>query len=131
MRNYVELIGRAGADPVFKVLEKGTEFASMNIATTESYLDKDKQRVEVTDWHTVVGWRGVAKSMSHIKKGKLVCVIGKMKTRKYTDKNNVEKYITEVFADDVIFLERMQEGTKSEPEVDGNRKSNKSDISMI
>lgn len=135
MRNYVELIGHCGADPVVKTTENGQDFASVNIATTDSYKDKQDNWVNITDWHMVVSWRYNAKKLSKAKKGSLVCVIGKSKTRKYTDKNGAEKYITEVVADEIILLDKTGE-KNSKPEgdtgnsVNGNNQTRNSGIQM-
>jgi len=121
MYNRVELIGRPGADPVVKKIGNDQDFASMNLATNESYKDKNTgDMVQITDWHNIVAWRHVARSLSHVKKGKLIMVIGRLKTRKYTDKDGHEKWITEVVADEVFFMEKMGNdkvaGAKNEPD---------------
>jgi single-strand DNA-binding protein len=132
-RNYVELIGRPGADPEYKVVANDQEFASMSLATSESYKDKKTgDKVELTEWHNIVGWRHIAKSMSLIKKGKLVMVIGKIKTRKYQDKKDgSDRWITEIVADEIQFLERMNVGPSTAPEASSDHKPQSSGSSKI
>jgi len=131
MLNRVELIGRPGADPVVKTLESGLEYGTMNLATSESYFDKEKnERVQITDWHQVVAWRHLAKSLSYIRKGKLIMVIGRLKTRKYTDKQGAERYITEVFADEIHFLERMDDKTSTAKESDFDKTDRRGNLEM-
>lgn len=120
MRNYVELIGNCGADPVVKKTDNGQDFASVSIATTDNYKDKNGEWVNITDWHMVVSWRHNAIKLGKAKKGSTICVIGKSKTRKYTDKNGAEKYITEVVADEVILFEKSDKKASGPEEDTGN-----------
>ena len=104
--NKVILIGNLGKDPEVRRLENGAVVASFSIATSESYTDKKTgEKIENTDWHNIVVWRGLAEiAEKFIKKGMKVYVEGKMKTRSWQDKENVTRYTTEVVADELNIL---------------------------
>jgi single-strand DNA-binding protein len=88
--------------------------ARFSIATSESYSDKNSgEKKEVTDWHNIVLWRGLAKvAESYLKKGMKVYVEGKLKTRTWQDENNQTRYSTEVVADQMTMLSRAEESAK-------------------
>lgn len=97
--NKVTLIGNLGAEPEIRTTQDGREIANLNIATSESWKDKNSgERKEKTEWHRVVifspGLVNVVKQYVH--KGSKVYVEGALQTRKWTDKNNVERYTTEI-----------------------------------
>lgn len=108
--NKVILIGNLGKDPEIRYLESGVSVARFSIATSESYTDKNTgEKREITDWHNVVAWRGLAKiAESYLKKGMKVYVEGKLKTRSWQDENNQTKYATEVIADQMTMLSRAE-----------------------
>ena len=102
--NKAVLIGRLGKDPELKYTPSGTAVANFTVATNESYKDKDGKKVENTDWHRVVAWNKLAEICGqYLKKGSLVCIEGKIKTRSY-DKDGVKHYITEIVADEMQML---------------------------
>ena len=97
MINRVTLVGRAGKDPEVKHLESGQMVARFSLATDENYKDKEGNWQKSTEWHSVNCWRELAKSAeSYMRKGRLVYIEGRLRTRKYTDTNGVEKYTTEI-----------------------------------
>lgn len=107
--NKVILIGHLGRDPEVRTFENGTKKASFSLATSETYRDKDGQRVDVTEWHNVVCWRNLAEiAERYLTKGKQIYVEGKIKTRSWED-GGVKKYITEIEASTFTML-----GTKSD-----------------
>lgn len=112
--NKVILIGNLGRDPEVRYLESGVPVARFSIATSESYTDKNSgEKKEVTDWHNIVLWRGLAKvAESYLKKGMKVYVEGKLKTRTWQDENNQTRYSTEVVADQMTMLSRAEESAK-------------------
>lgn len=112
--NKVILIGNLGRDPEVRYLESGLPVARFSIATSESYSDKNSgEKKEVTDWHNIVLWRGLAKvAESYLKKGMKVYVEGKLKTRTWQDENNQTRYSTEVVADQMTMLSRAEESAK-------------------
>ncbi len=111
MLNRVTLIGRLGKDPEVRRLESGAAVAKFSLATSESYKDKEGNKVETTEWHNIVVWRTQAEiAEKFLKKGMLVYVEGKLTYREYTDKDNVKKYFTEIVANNFQMLERKEGG---------------------
>ncbi len=97
--NKVQLIGNLGRDPEIKRTQDGRPIANLSIATSESWRDKATgERKEKTEWHRVVCFsEGLCKIIEqYLKKGSKVYIEGALQTRKYTDKDGVEKYSTEV-----------------------------------
>ena len=105
MINRVILVGRLGKDPEVRHLENDTTVANFTIATSESYKDKNGQKVETTEWHNIVLWRGLAKvAESYLKKGDLVYIEGKIRTRSWDDKDGNKRYTTEIYGDNMTML---------------------------
>lgn len=104
--NKVILIGNLGKDPEVRHLENGATVANFPIATSETYTDRNTgQRVENTDWHDIVVWRGLAEVVEkYVKKGTKVYVEGKLKKRSWQDKEGNTRYTTEVVADELTIL---------------------------
>ncbi|MBX7150490.1 single-stranded DNA-binding protein [bacterium] len=103
--NKVILIGRLGKDPELRYTPTGAAVATFNVATNESYKDKEGKEVDNTDWHRIVAWRKLAEICGqYLKKGSLVYIEGKLKTRNYDDKDGTKKYITEIVADNMQML---------------------------
>lgn len=103
--NKAILIGRLGSDPELRFSPSGTPVATFTVATNESYKDKEGKKVESTDWHKVVAWNKLAEVIGqYLKKGSLVCVEGKIKTRSYDDKEGKKVYITEIVANEIQML---------------------------
>ncbi|MDN5204414.1 single-stranded DNA-binding protein [Fulvivirgaceae bacterium BMA10] len=104
--NKVILIGNLGRDPEVRHLENGTAVASFSIATTESYKDRNTgERKDITDWHNIVLWRGLAEiAEKFLKKGSQVYIEGKLKTRSWEDKDGNTRYTTEVVGDNMTML---------------------------
>ncbi|MBE0649463.1 MAG: single-stranded DNA-binding protein [Bacteroidales bacterium] len=113
--NKVILIGRIGKEPDTFTFENGTKKISFTLATTESYRDKDNNWVEQTEWHNIAGYRYLAEK--NIAKGDLVYIEGKIKSRKYADKDGNDRYITEIIADKINVLVRKS----SEPYTGGDQ----------
>lgn len=102
--NKVILVGHLGRDPEVRTLDNGTKVASFSLATSETYRNKDGQKVDITDWHNIVVWRGLAEiTEKYLKKGNLVYIEGRIKTRSY-EKDGIKKYITEIVADNMNML---------------------------
>ena len=111
--NKVILIGNLGKDPEVRYLESGVPVAKFPIATSETFKDKNTgEKREVTDWHNIVMWRGLAQvAENYLKKGMKVYIEGKLKTRSWQDENNQTKYTTEIVADQMTMLSRADENT--------------------
>ncbi len=113
--NKVILVGNLGKDPEVRHLEGGAVVAKFPLATSESYKTKDGQRVDQTEWHNVVMWRGLAESAEkYLRKGSLVYIEGKIRTRSWDDKDGNKRYATEIVADTMTMLTgRKQEDNSS------------------
>jgi len=97
--NKVILVGHLGKDPDLRYLEGHIAVASFPLATTDIY-SKNGSKEEHTEWHNIVLWRSLAESaVKLLKKGRLVYVEGKCRTRSFEDKTGVKKYTTEIVAD--------------------------------
>lgn len=100
--NMVMLLGNLGADPELRYTQGGQAVLNMRLATTESYLDKDKVRRERTDWHNVVMWGKRGEALSKILgKGSSVFIQGSLRTSSYDNREGVKVYKTEVIAQDL------------------------------
>ncbi len=108
--NKVTLIGNLGKDPELTVLEGGISVAKFNLATTETFKDKNGESHSVTDWHNIVLWRGLAElAAKYLHKGSLVYVEGKLKNRSFDDKEGIKRYVTEIQADELILLDKKED----------------------
>src|SRR5258708_24065082 len=101
--NRVMLLGNLGADPELRFTQSGSAVLNMRLATTESYLDRNKVRQERTDWHNIVLWgkRGEALA-KFLAKGSTIFVEGGLRTSSYDDKDGAKRYKTEVHATNII-----------------------------
>jgi single-strand DNA-binding protein len=109
--NKVLLIGRVGQDPEVRYTKSGQAVADLRIATNDFWKDKQGQKQERTEWHSIVLWGQQAEfAQNYIKKGRLIFVEGRLQTRDWTDKQNVKHYKTEVVANNVQLLDRPAEG---------------------
>ncbi|GAB2701873.1 single-stranded DNA-binding protein [Mucilaginibacter koreensis] len=134
--NKVILVGHLGKDPEVRHLEGGVSVASFPLATSESF-NKDGRKVEQTEWHNIVMWRGLADvAAKFLQKGKLVYIEGKLRTRSFEDKGGIKKYTTEIVAENFTMLGRksdfeaeggQRQGYKAEEEVEQTFSSNGED----
>lgn len=107
--NKVILVGHLGKDPEVRHLDGGVTVASFPLATSETY-NKDGRKIEQTEWHNIVMWRGLADIASkYLQKGKLVYIEGKLRTRSFEDKEGHKKYTTEVVAENFTMLGRKSD----------------------
>src|SRR6267378_8633027 len=98
--NKVILIGNLGRDPETRYTTGGDAVTNLNIATSEQWKDKSGEKQERTEWHRVVLFGRQAEiAGEYLKKGRSVYIEGRLQTRKYTDKDGVEKYSTEIVGD--------------------------------
>ncbi len=109
--NKVILLGNLGRDPEVRYTTGGDAVANLRIATSEQWKDKSGEKQERTEWHTVVLFGRQAEiAGEYLKKGRSVYIEGRLQTRKYTDKEGVEKYSTEVVGDRMQLLGGRGEG---------------------
>lgn len=105
--NKVTLIGNLGKDPEVQVLDGQVAVAKFSLATSESFRDKSGQLHTQTDWHTVVLWRGLAElAQAYLRRGSLVYVEGKLKTRHYDDPSGARRYVTEIVGEQLLMLDK-------------------------
>ena len=103
--NRVILIGNLGKDPEIRNLETGVKVANFSLATTETYRSKNGDKVEHTEWHNLVLWRGLAEvAENYLKKGNSIYVEGRIRTRDWTDKDGNKRYTTEILVDNMVML---------------------------
>ena len=108
MLNKVMIIGRLGRDPELRYSQSGSPVCTLNIATDESYTDRDGNRVDRAEWHRVVVFQKAAENCSqYLTKGSLVFVEGSLQTRKWQDQQGQDRYTTEIKAQRVQFLDRQ------------------------
>ncbi|MGC9373410.1 MAG: single-stranded DNA-binding protein [Bacteroidales bacterium] len=107
--NKVILVGNVGKDPDVRHLDSGVSVASFPLATSETYRNKESQKVTNTEWHNIVVWRGLAEVVEkYVKKGDPLYLEGKIRTRSYDDKDGNKKYITEIVVDNMQMLGSKQ-----------------------
>ncbi|ULJ59764.1 single-stranded DNA-binding protein [Wielerella bovis] len=105
MHNLVILIGNLGKDPEIRHMPNGDPVASFSLATSETWIDKQGQKRETTQWHNIVCYRGTAKiAQDWLKKGKLICIEGKIVYRQWQDEHQVTHYKTEIIAEQIQML---------------------------
>ena len=103
--NKVMLIGRLGRDPEVRNLDNGGAVANFSLATTDSWKDKQGQRQERTEWHSIVAWGALSSfAQNYLVKGRLIFVEGRLQTRNW-EKDGVKQYKTEVVAHSIQFME--------------------------
>ena len=103
--NKVILIGNLGRDPETRYTTGGDAVTNLNLATTETWKDKSGEKQEKTEWHRVVLFGRQAEiAAEYLKKGRPVYIEGRLQTRKYTDKDGVEKFATDIIANEMQML---------------------------
>jgi single-strand DNA-binding protein len=118
--NKVILIGNLGRDPETRYTTGGDAVTNLRIATTETWKDKSGEKQERTEWHTVVLFGRQAEiAGEYLKKGRPVYIEGRLQTRKYTDKEGVEKYATEIVGDRMQLLGGREGGAGGDVEFSG------------
>ena len=112
--NKVILVGHLGKDPEVRHLDSGVAVANFSLATTESYTNKQGERVNQTEWHNIVLWRGLADvAEKYLKKGNPVYIEGKIHNKKWEDKDGVTKYSVDIIADKMTMLGSKQDKSSS------------------
>ncbi len=114
--NKVILLGYLGKNPEIRYLEGGMPVAKFTLATSETFM-REGNRIEQTEWHNIVVWRGLAEiAERYLVKGKLVYIEGKIRTRTWEDKEGNKKYATEIVADILNMIGAKEETSLSELE---------------
>lgn len=115
--NRATIIGNLGNDPEIRYSSGGDAIANLSIATTDIWKDKNGDKQEKTEWHRVTMFGKLAEICGeYLKKGSQVYIEGKLQTRKWTDKSNIERYTTEIVADRMQMLggNRKTDDSKSD-----------------
>ncbi|RWA36906.1 single-stranded DNA-binding protein [Xylella fastidiosa] len=112
--NKMQLIGNLGADPDIRYMQDGTATVTVSVATTDTWKNKDTgNKEEKTEWHRVVFFRGLAEIVGeYLKKGSQIYVEGKLRTRSWTDKEGIDRYTTEIVAQEMQMLGKKQDNNK-------------------
>jgi single-strand DNA-binding protein len=109
--NRVMLLGNLGADPELRMTSGGQAVLKLRLATTENYMDKNRQRQERTEWHNVVIWGKRAEALSKIlAKGSRIFVEGGLRTSSYDDREGNKKYRTEIVCSNILLQGRAGGG---------------------
>ena len=105
LRNKVQLIGNLGQNPEIRTFDNGKALARFSLATTDSYRDASGKKITETQWHNLVAWGNLAKTVEkYLIKGSEVAVEGKLTHRSYDDKDGKKCYFTEVVLSDMVML---------------------------
>lgn len=105
LRNSVRLTGFLGNAPEVKELSKTKKIARLSLATNDAYKNDKGEKVEETQWHTLVLWDKQAEiAEKYLNKGSEIAIEGKLNNRSYTDKDGVKRYVTEVVVSEVLML---------------------------
>lgn len=105
MLNKVTLIGHLGRNPEVRYMPNGDAVCNFSIATSESWKDQSGQRQEKTEWHAITLYRKLAEiAGQYLKKGSLIYLEGKIQSRKYTDKQGIERTAYEIIGDELKML---------------------------
>lgn len=117
--NKVLLIGNLGADPEVRTFPSGDKIVTVRLATTETYKNRDGERVEETEWHRVEFRGGLAGVVEqYMKKGDSMYLEGRIRTEKYTDTNNIERFSTKIRATSMQMLGKPTSKNESVPVIE-------------
>ena len=116
--NKVILVGHLGRDPEMRYTQSGVAVCSFSLATSESYKDRTTgERVTSTEWHNIILWRGLAETAEKfLRKGSQVYIDGKLRTRKWEDKQGMTRYTTEIVGDTMQMLDKKDNPSAPAPE---------------
>lgn len=120
--NKVILVGRLGRDPESRATQAGLAIANFSVATSEIISDQTGNTKELTEWHRCVAFGKTAEFVNnYVRKGRLVYIEGKLRTRKWQDKDGAEKYTTEVNVDMIMALDKREDtGNYDHQDYDNN-----------
>ena len=114
--NKVILIGNLGKDPEVRTTENGSKVATFSLATSETYKNKEGQKVDQTEWHNIVLWRESAEiAEKYLRKGSQIYLEGKIRTRSWDDKDGIKRYTTEIIGFSFTMLGAKREEAPPPP----------------
>lgn len=115
--NKVILVGNVGKDPDTRYLEGGTAVCSFPLATSETYRNRDGERISNTEWHNIVLWRGLAEvAEKYVKKGSQLYIEGRIRTRSWDDRDGNKRYTTEIVGDNMQMLGKRTDDGGLQPD---------------
>jgi len=130
--NKVILVGNVGKDPEVRYLDSGVAVANFPFATSETYKNKQGEKVTNTEWHNIVMWRGLAEIVEkYVNKGSQLYIEGKIRTRSYDDRDGIKRYMTEIIGDNMQMLGRKSDRSNIPPPSEENVPVAKSDIKGV
>ena len=104
--NKVILVGHIGNKPEGRYTPSGTSTASFSLATNESWINSENEKQERTEWHNIVAWNKLADfATEYLQKGQLIYIEGRMQTRTYKDKEDIQRRVTEIVSTAITPLE--------------------------
>lgn len=114
--NKVILIGNLGKDPEVRYMQDGEAVATITLATTDTWKDRNGEKQEKTEWHRVVFYRKLAEiAGEYLKKGRPVYIEGRLETKKWTDKSGAERYTTGIIANEMKMLGTRPTASSDDP----------------
>src|ERR1039457_1463110 len=127
--NKVIIIGNLGRNPEVRTMSNGDSVANIAVATTDTWKDKATgEKKEATEWHQIVFYRKLAEIVGkYLKKGALIYIEGKLQNRKWTDKDGIERYTTEIIADTMKMLGSRPAGTGLDDSPQGDEDADRSE----
>ena len=109
LKNRIQLIGRVGKDPEYRLLDSGRNVVNFSMATSDSYKNATGEKTIETQWHQIVAWGGLAEiADKYLRKGSEVAVQGKLIHRNYEGPDGKKRYVTEIIADEILLLGKPQ-----------------------
>ena len=127
--NKVILVGHIGNKPEGRYTPSGTSTASFSLATNESWIDSENEKQERTEWHNIIAWNKLADfATEYLQKGQLIYIEGRLQTRTYKDKEEIQRRITEVVSTAITPLEWK---TIDKKENGSANKENKKDTNIV
>ena len=117
--NKVTLIGNLGADPEVRKTANQQTVTQFSLATSESWINKEGERQEKTEWHRIVVWSKLAETCAkHLAKGRQVFIEGRLQTRSWETEQGQKRFTTEVIANQVLFLGRSPQNVGKEDQTE-------------
>lgn len=105
LKNKVQLIGNLGVNPDVRTTESGKKWARFSMATSDNYRNANGEKVNETQWHSIVAWgKNAELAEKYLVKGSSIAIEGKLVSRSYTDKAGTKKYVTEVQVNEILLL---------------------------
>lgn len=112
--NKAIIVGNMGQDPDIRHTDKGICVATISVATSQQWKDKDDKKQEQTEWHRIVFFNKLAEiTEKYLKKGSKVYIEGSLRTRKWQDKDGIDRYITEIIGREMQMLDSKQHSESS------------------